>query len=114
MRERERERKRERKRTREREKEKEREEGRKIRKVHDCIQDFQPTTQSAGRGLKSVQYTFKRLQSSVTSWGGKSITIASFFMVCKGLGRTYPTEVLPRPKKIPEIVTAPTWRTYLG
>lgn len=34
-----------------------------------------------GRWLKYFQYTFQRLQSSLTSWEGMSITIASFLIV---------------------------------
>jgi len=51
-----------------------------FREVHDCLQDFQITILWSGCWLNSFPYTFKRLQSSVTFWGRKSITIASFWM----------------------------------
>ena len=43
-----------------------------------------------GRWLNSFLYDFQSYQSSSTSWGEKSITIASILIVSTGLGRTYP------------------------
>jgi len=62
---------------------------RKFREIHDSFQDFQSAIWRSGGWLIFFQYTFKRLQSSSTSWEGKSITMASFLMIYTRLGRTY-------------------------
>jgi len=74
--------------------------------------DFQTLMWASGCWLNSFLYTFKRLQSSSTSWGGKSIAIASVLMISTALGRTYPRQVLSSPENFTQIVTAATWRTF--